>query len=58
MGTIHLHIWPLDEETWNDGPEECIDFEHVDTYPDPEGYDQYKGTLKDGRHLELRVPLS
>ncbi len=53
MKTIHLHIWALDEETWDDGPEEEVDFEHVDTYDD---YYQYKGTLSDGRHLELRVP--
>ncbi len=50
--TIHLHVWPLDEDEWDDGPEEEIDFVHVDTYPE---YEQYKGTLKDGRHLELRI---
>lgn len=53
MRTIHLHVWSLDEETWNDGPEEEVDLEWNDTYDD---HEQYTGTLKDGRHLELRVP--
>ena len=53
MKTIHLHIWPVDMSVDSPVPDEEIDFEWADTYDD---HEQYIGTLKDGRHLELRVP--
>ncbi len=54
MKDIHLHIWAVvEDDDAHDGPEEEIDLEWSDTYDD---HYQYIGTLKDGRHLELRVP--
>ncbi len=65
MKDLHLNVWSKDETLWDvdEGVEE-VSLRHTDTYPNmsgpdypSDGYHQFGGHLKDGRWLELRIPL-
>lgn len=51
--TLHIHTWNDD----NADPTICTDAEHVDTYPDPDGYFQF-GKDIDGTWYEIRLSFN